>query len=116
VKANIVDPADIDDGIVAEGEEIMANLGIGAQPPTRRTKDSGVKAPIGASKVDLERIELDKWKEDAKKVREEDPIGIDNDTPGDMVMPKGDNHFDHQIANSKSVRPGELTQIPKSIN
>lgn len=44
----------------------MANLGIGARPPTGRTDDSGVKAPIGATKVDLERIELDKWKEDTK--------------------------------------------------
>ena len=46
----------------------MKNLGIsdGANPPSGRSSNS-VKAPIGASKVELERIELDKWKEETSK-------------------------------------------------
>lgn len=41
-------------------------------------------------------MELDKWKKDSKDVRarEEDPTGIDAETPNEVIH-KGDNHLDH---------------------
>jgi hypothetical protein len=42
-------------------------------------------------------------------------LGIDNETPGEIEADNKESFNNYKMSQSKSIRPGEVTQIPKTL-